>query len=211
MTTTALSGLGLYQVQLENDCNLAKTTNENKFVGVDQEEEEEYGECVSGDVSSVDANIANVENVNADNEDEEEEYGECMSGDVSNVDANIAKDENVNAADAANEEEEEEYGECMSGTEIPVVVKQEQTELCHNIKREQTEDSNAIFNCPDNFSFSAPNSVESNFDSDNLDHFPSPKKEPGLCTPTSSGYWSDDAKVIIWSDNTEGSQKNATI
>ena len=145
------------------------TTNENKPAVVDQEEEEEeeYGESMSGDVSNVEANLANVENVNAANEDDEEE---------------------------------EEYGECMSGTVNPVVVKQEQTEFCPNIKKEQTEDSNAIFNCPDNFSFSAPNSVESNFDSDNLDQFPSPKKEPGLCTPTSSGYWSDDAKVIIWSD-----------
>ena len=49
----------------------------------------------------------------------------------------------------------------------------------------------ALFNCPDKF-YSAPNSVESALSGDPGNF--SPKKEPGLCTPTSSGYWSDDAK-----------------
>ena len=86
---------------------------------------------------------------------------------------------------AEEEEQEEEYGECMSGSlpPPPVSIKTERMDVDGvTVKIEKTDP------CPD--AFSAPNSVESHFSGD----YPSPKKEPGLSTPTSSGYWSDDAK-----------------
>ena len=101
------------------------------------------------------------------------------------------------------QEEEEEYKECEAGGSVTVKVERsEECPLCHHSHLDSSScpklhckscglSGHAIFNCPDNFS--APNSVESNF-SGEFEAQASPKKEPGLSTPTSSGYWSDDAK-----------------
>ena len=160
-----------------------KTNNED-------EEEEEYSENPSGV------------------EDDKEEYSEVPPLSVSDkpmqgLDENTSEKSNhekteaqpkppppvfvkpVSELGAEEEDQEEEYGECMSGSlpHPPVSIKTERMDVDGvTVKIEKTDP------CPD--AFSAPNSVESHFSGD----YPSPKKEPGLCTPTSSGYWSDDAK-----------------
>ena len=127
-------------------------------------------------------------------QDEEEEYSEISNTKSSDIEAVTSQEEE--------EEEEEEYNEC-EGVGLSVKVERsEECSLCQSSGHDSGScpqlqckacggSGHAIFSCPDNFS--APNSVESNF-SGELDPRASPKKEAGLSTPTSSGYWSDDAK-----------------
>ena len=167
---------------------------------VSYDDEEEYSE-VTADKNLADFSSTKKVDISAENEDEEE-YSEFCNGES---EEKFNKNGELSGFSMNTNNEEEEYGECMSGPDA-VNIKVEKGEASPgpdaiNIKIEKREVS------PDHFS--APNSVESNF-SGEFDQYSSPKKEPGLCTPTSSGYWSDDAKEgpyfgkIQWLDTEKG-------
>ena len=128
--------------------------------------------------------------------EEEEEYSECVPS------VNSASVGGDVGAGGGEDEEEEEYNECLAGAGVSVKVERGDCTICHLPGHDLTScpqlrckgcggSGHAIFSCPD--TITAPGSVQSNF-SGEFEGEAAPKKEPGVCTPTSSGYWSDDAK-----------------
>eukprot|EP00092_Neocalanus_flemingeri_P007103 GFUD01007673.1.p1 GENE.GFUD01007673.1~~GFUD01007673.1.p1 ORF type:complete len:1388 (+),score=342.68 GFUD01007673.1:44-4207(+) len=145
--------------------------------------------------------------ISTDPEKNYEEYGE-ESMETSQIEAEYGEEEYGESSATC---EAEEYSE--SSQKKSISIKSELLDpsssqstsclLCHRTGHDLSScpevkckncgaSGHALFNCPDKFSYSAPNSVESALSGDHGNF--SPKKEPGLCTPTSSGYWSDDAK-----------------
>ena len=163
---------------------------------------EEYGES--------NFKTESMETSQNDSEYDDEEYGESiLSKEPMGSSQNVPEYEDEEYGESTLPDDTEEYSE--GAQHIKTAIKSEHVDpssskfclLCHKPDHDLSScpevkckscglSGHALFNCPDKFSYSAPNSVESALSGEQGNF--SPKKEPGLCTPTSSGYWSDDAK-----------------
>jgi len=172
-------------------------------------------DCGSDELISECSNSSDKVNVNLTSKsievnqlvENEEEYGE----EPMETSQNEPDYEEEEYGESAPPQENQEYSECSQQNSIsikselvdPSSSQSSSCHICHKPGHDLSScpevkckncgaTGHALFNCPDKFSYSAPNSVESALSGDPGNF--SPKKEPGLCTPTSSGYWSDDAK-----------------
>ena len=182
--------------------SLMKKRKENELSGITETRPESHKSVVLTKPKEMKATETVSSEAPVEEENEEKEYSECVPSSNplggtggSGVGGEEEKEEEE-------EEEEEEYMEGSAGGGVSVKVERGSCMICHLPGHDLTTcpqvrckgcggSGHAIFSCPDNIS--APNSVESNF-SGEFDGEAAPKKEPGVCTPTSSGYWSDDAK-----------------